>query len=397
MQNSVIFVLTRLPKKDGKGDQVVSYYRIQSFLQLGFKISIALISRAPPSEKVFCIESSPVNVTHFASTKADFIIGFLHTLLLGYPLQTALFYNGRLLDWVSKSTEAQVVYFTTFRTMLFSIKRLNAVRERLRNTRLVIDFIDAFSLNYARTHNRYAGLKKYLFKIEAERVNRCERALYEFCDISLFVSRIDKEALGFNNALIIKNGVSIKFLQSENKIPKNMKKISFWGNLNYHPNIDAVNYFLASYWEKVLRVNPNYTFYIYGRGGSDKNVSYWNSFKNVKVVGEVSDLASEVADSLCSVALLRTGAGMQNKVLESLALGIPVFTTSIGRGDISATKDQGLIVIDEAKEMLSWLEDLSNDDVLRDRMSEASSKFIISEHNWQKNNLYFGLRLKDGL
>jgi len=102
----------------------------------------------------------------------------------------------------------------------------------------------------------------------------------------------------------------------------------FTGNMDYAPNVDAVTYFVKEMWPQILKINPNTKFIIAGQRPIE-SVKKLES-NSIKVTGFVEDISDLYRKSTILIAPLRFGAGTQNKVLEAMAMGVPVVCTHIG-------------------------------------------------------------------
>lgn len=126
--------------------------------------------------------------------------------------------------------------------------------------------------------------------------------------------------------------------------PKNAARLLFVGNMAYRPNIDAVTYFCQSIYPKIKAEYPSIEFWIVGKDPAPEVANLKGN--GIHVTGQVDDLGSYYNDSIICVVPLRAGGGTRLKILEAMALGRPVVTTSIGCEGLDVKDGQHLFIAD---------------------------------------------------
>lgn len=248
----------------------------------------------------------------------------------------------------------------------------------------VVDFTDAISLNYIRSRRYRKGLFSLVNAIEAHRVLQYEKRAIAHADRALFVSDVDAEFLsnGGNEAKItvVPNGVDLqKFAFYDGPYDEN--KIAFVGNMRTFPNTDAVCYFVAHVFPMLQRARPGLKFYIVGNAPT-KQVSKLHDDKHIFVTGYVESTIPYVRDAAAVVAPMRVGAGIQNKILEALALGTPVVGTSIAAEGL---QHQYLSIGDTPAEISRAILDLLENRELRRRQAATGREYVEQSCSWQTN------------
>lgn len=195
------------------------------------------------------------------------------------------------------------------------------------NHNCILEATDALSKTYLQFYQAFNplhfNLKQFLYSIEYKRVHRCEQKYISFFRKTVFVSKDDIAFLGDpSNCFSYPNGVSLANSYKE-ALPN---KIVFVGNLRSLQNEDAVLFFSEKIFPLILHSIPDARFYIVGANPSEKVLSLQSN--NIIVTGYVPDLISSISDAALSVAPIRYAAGIQNKVLVSMAQKIPVVLTS---------------------------------------------------------------------
>jgi len=127
---------------------------------------------------------------------------------------------------------------------------------------------------------------------------------------------------------------------------------------------------------------PDVKFHIIGINPPPKILKL-NKDKNIIVKGPVEDLKYYLQNSACFVCPIRSGAGLQNKILEAMALGLPVITTSIGFEGIKAKEGEDLLVADEPEDFAEKIIRVIKGKSLRNSLSQSARKFIVERYNWK--------------
>jgi glycosyltransferase involved in cell wall biosynthesis len=212
-----------------------------------------------------------------------------------------------------------------------------------------IEMTDAISLAYARTTRIRLGniFRSLAYRIERSRLEEYEPRMIRSFDLAILVSSIDRDYLArdaeADNVLICPVGVEL------NEFPFDYspdgRTIVFVGNLTSHQNLDAVSYFAGDIFPLIRARNPNTLFKVVGRIAPSQRHAL-ERYPGVSVTGAVESVPDAVRGASAGVCPVRFGAGMQTKLLEYMALGIPAVTSPIGLEGLSATADRHLLLAD---------------------------------------------------
>ncbi len=209
--------------------------------------------------------------------------------------------------------------------------------------KLVVDFTDAFSLNFKRRAESSGFLLRGLLREELRRLVSFESDLVERSDLAMAVGSVDALALG-EKVKVVPNSVDLETFHPPGKdFPRN--DIIFTGNLNYTPNVAAAIYMATEILPLVLRECPSAKLRLVGANPSQKVRAL--ASRNVIVTGYVPSIADELRKARVAVAPLVGGAGLQNKILEAMACATPVVSTSIANAGIMARADKEILVADD--------------------------------------------------
>ncbi len=251
---------------------------------------------------------------------------------------------------------------------------------------IFLEMTDAISLNYQRVKavGSKHHWKSWVYAVEARRLLDYERkAVNEFAGVAL-VSAIDRDFLLQSQAnprvLVCSNGVDVSHLPFSRRSDAE-RVIVFIGNMTTVQNLDACQYFIEEVLP-LLRRHGDFRFRIVGRMHA-ADAARLNATAGVEVRANVASVADEVGDAYAAVAPMRLGAGVQNKVLEYMALGLATVSSRIGLEGLNAEPDKALLVAGSADEWVTQLLTLWRDTAQRGRMAENARRYVESEHMWQ--------------
>lgn len=288
------------------------------------------------------------------------------------PFQSC-FYWSRILDnKVNRIIEDEKPVLTIFeliRTILYS-KNIKTPKlldlADLLSRRYLQQFIGNNQLlsvagQYEKHHSKfirsifnYPSIKNYILKQEFLLMRKCERETTNLFDLVSLVSlkeiRIITKYTSKNNYVWIPNGVDIPLNCSARSINTCNKLISFVGVLDNPHNEQAVLYFIKDIFPYIIRIIPDIQFHIIGRNPTCNITKVAKKFKNhIHVFGDVINVEELLKDSMVTVVPLLIGSGVKTKIFESLKLGVPVVSTSIGAEGLVDEAYKCILVRDNPK------------------------------------------------
>lgn len=296
------------------------------------------------------------------------------------PLQVSYYYSKDFQKWIDlHQREYDIVFCSTIRTADY-------VKET--GCKKVIDFIDAISLHYQKGAKvRKNIIWKLVYFLEGKRLLSYERKLLNFFDLSLVVSSFDKNFIsgkpsGKNNFLILPNGVNPAYLKEEKKKIEEKDNLVFFGKMDYYPNKEAVGYFLKNVFPALKKKIPNIEFLIIG--SFSEKLKNLEAIPGVRIIGFVEDPSTYLRQAKAIVVPLRMGAGIQNKVIEAMALGRVVVSSPIGVRGIKGENKLHFLVAQDDKAFVDEIIDVFSDSRKRAYIGKNAKELIQKEYTWEK-------------
>jgi glycosyltransferase involved in cell wall biosynthesis len=193
--------------------------------------------------------------------------------------------------------------------------------------------------------------------------------------------RVLQVAPGYGPISIVPNGVDVAYFSSADFGPPEPDTLIYSGALTYHPNFDAVDFFLREVFPLIQTERPQVKLFITG-SLDGVPVERLPVNKNVIFTGYLDDIRPRVAQSWINVVPLREGGGTRLKILEALALGTPVVATHKGVEGLDLAAGQDLLVTDKPVEFATAVLHLLQNPSLRERLSRNGRQTVAARYNW---------------
>ena len=295
------------------------------------------------------------------------------------PLQTLYYFDPAFGQTARRSLAEQA-----FDLVHVQLARMAPVINWLGDVPTVIDLIDALSLNMRRRAQREKGPRAWAAGLEAQRLQRYERALSRQYNELVICSSPDKQAVGgYENIRVVPNAVSMdEFHYREDG--RETAMIVFTGRMGYFPNADAAAWFAEDVFPLVRRQIPEAQFFVVGADPTSA-VRKLAELPNVTVTGRVPRMQHYLERATVSVAPMRAGSGMQFKVLESMACGAPVVATPYALGGIDATDGEHLLVSTDAEGLAEHVAYILRDKRVRLSLARRARDLVETRYTWERS------------
>lgn len=295
------------------------------------------------------------------------------------PLQVAYFRSAKFAEKLNRVLESE-----HFDAVHVQHIRMTGFFRKGVNSNVILDLPDAFSLYWKRrAENAGNWFGRAFAKMEYRRLLHYEKAILPEFSLNLVCSAEDRDYLKKHTGAVIEvlpNGVDTTVFHPMPDIQPQTGRMLFTGNMDYEPNVDAVQYFCTELLPEIVKQIPGSRFVIAGQRPVPKVLALASD--HVEVTGFVKHLAEEYARASVLVAPLRFGAGTQNKVLESLAMGLPVVCTPVGFKGLGIENGEGAVKTEGGAEFVAETVKLLTDEAHRQQVIAAGGDTIRSRFSW---------------
>lgn len=378
----IFYFAHRIPYPPDKGDKIRAFHQIRE-LSARHRIRLFCLVDAPEDRgyvedlRRYCRSVDAVEQPVWASRARSLL-----ALLSGRSLSSAAFWSAEL----QRRVRARAREGTPDAALVFS-GAMAPYLSLLDSVPAVLDLVDVDSDKWSQYASKTWGPMSWIYRVEAERLSRLEVETAERLGRAVFVSNV--EAQLFRNraptcdCVVIANGVDLGYFHSEpGDAPPSEPRIVFVGMMDYFPNVDAVVHFCSNVFPLVRRGIPDARFDVVGRNPT-RPVLQLGRIPGVRVTGSVPDVRPYVRSAALAVAPFRVARGLQNKVLEAMALRRPVVGTPTGFQGTAATDEDGVRIVEDPVRMASAIVELLRDPSLRAAAGERARAYVERNHRWE--------------
>ena len=369
-------LLSRVPYPLEKGDKLRAYNHIRC-LSKYYDIYLFCLNDThlhPDAVKKLSEFCKSVSIAKL--TKKNIYAGILRAIFSGIPMQAGFFFNKKIKEQIHRKID--------------EIKPDHIFCQLIRVTEYVkdipisktLDYQDVFSKGAERLSTKASFFMKPFLRIEAKRVEKYERYIFDKFDNKCIISIPDRDAINHSDKHkihVIPNGVDTDFFK-----PYECKKeydLLFTGNMNYSPNVDSVEYLVKNVLPLLKNKIPVVKILIAG-ADPHKRVQKLAS-DDVTVSGWVEDMRDCYARSRVFVAPMQIGTGLQNKLLEAMAMKLPCITSGLANNALLANEDSEILVGYSAEDYASKIVLLLKDTAMYQKISDGGHRFVLKNFNWE--------------
>jgi glycosyltransferase involved in cell wall biosynthesis len=324
--------------------------------------------------KAFCKE-----IEVFELSRKSILLNLIKGVFNSLPYQVNYFLNKsiqtKIRDLINQEKPDKV---------LVQLPRIAEYGLDIAGIETIIDFQDCFSKIMFGRSEKGNWPFKVLYKWEANRMKKYEARIFSKFDRQIIISDADSDAMPISateklSLNVVSNGVETNYY-----FPQNLEKefdILFSGNMNYPPNIDAAIFLVKKIMPLVWKVYPKSKVLLLG---TEPHTSIRKlASQNVMVSGWVEDVRPYYAKCRIMVAPMRLGAGLQNKLLQAMAMKIPCVSTHLANSSLGAKPGLEILVAETPEENAKAILKLLNDKQFAHNIAENGLRFIKKTYSWE--------------
>lgn len=394
MKPAIIFLCQRTPYPPIKGDRITTYNFIR-FLARRHRVFLGTFFDDPTDAEGIPELRRLVDTLQIAAIRKPWaFVRAAPRWLWGEPISFALFRSARLGRWLDEVLRherptAIVAYSSNIAT--YAVDRIS--RHGGKPPRVVLIYGDVDSEKFAQYAERAQGPYKWILRLEAKRVRREERRLAEQADTVTLVTA--DEALLFKrvhgqstaNVEVLPNGVDTEIFDPDRypvaPFSHQGPVFMFTGAMDYQPNVEAVAWFSRMVFPRLRERLPGSAFLIVGARPTPEVRQLAKDISGVEVTGRVESTAQYLAHATVVVAPLQIARGVQNKVLEAMAMARPVVASKSATTGIDAEPDRHLACAETPDQWIETCTRLVSDVPTAEAMGRAARRLMLEAYNWE--------------
>jgi sugar transferase (PEP-CTERM/EpsH1 system associated) len=377
---NILYLCHRFPYPPKRGGKIRPFHMIRHLGESGHQVTVCSLVRSD-AEAEDAAGIAP-HCTHFEAVRVRESLQYarmIARLPVPTPSSMGYFYSASLAATVRRllATERWDLVFVHCSSVAQYVQHLRGVPK-------ILDFGDMDSQKWL----DYAKFKPFPlsmgYRLEGTKLASAEKRLARQFDLCTTITRAERATLDAYGTGVetdwFPNGVDSEYFCPTDGA-YDPDTVSFIGRMDYYPNQECMQRFCSEVWPLVKARRPTMKLIIVGADPSAAIVAL-GELPGVSVTGSVSDVRPFVRTSAAMVAPLAIARGTQNKILEAMAMGVPVVTSSAAAGGVDAEAESHLLVADSAAETAAALLRIVENPIERSRLARAGRDRMLSCHAW---------------
>jgi polysaccharide biosynthesis protein PslH len=358
-----------------KGDQARSYNQIRCLREQDHDVDLLTFGSKEEEE---ALKGSRLfrRISVVRPSRLGQLLGCLRSVWQRKPLQVGYYRSPEM------SARVQEVLAEGYPDLaVVQMIRMAPYFEGIRGLPLALDLIDSMWLNMRARAMASSKLLSWFWNMEAERSRRYEQELLGRFKRLFVVSERDQRVLSSDTAVTVcPNGIDLKRFPFYHG-PREGGRILFFGNLQYFPNVDAALYLANDVFPLILERMPFAKLILVGATPSPRLLRLRS--ERIEVTGFVPDLTEELNRAQLALLPIRLGSGMQNKLLEAMAAGLPVVSTPFVQEGISAREGEHLLLGSTPRELADAACRVMASEKLARQLSINARRLVETSYSWR--------------
>jgi sugar transferase (PEP-CTERM/EpsH1 system associated) len=389
----LLLLAHRLPYPPNKGDKIRSYHLVR-WLSQYFDIYLGTFYDDVNDEKFighlsfFTKETYalPLQINTFSKVKNGLL-----ALVKGNAITIECFYSKSMQTWVNDIVSAKKI---THNFVICSSMARYVMNDNLKFDNKIIDLMDLDSDKWLQYHKKFSGVMSLIYARESKKLFKFEMEIAKKFNSCVFVSQVELDLFNEktehkykDSFFSIQNGIDSEYFSANQIVDNDLQGrhyLVFTGTMNAVSNVESILWFINTVWHKLRFFYPFLELLIVGNKPMDK-VLHWDKKCGVTVTGTVPDVRPYLKYSIAAVAPMVLARGVQNKVLEAMAMEKSLVLTHKAAEGIHLSVQQREFVTDDSNEMLKFLSFLINHPDEAREIGKSNRQIVLNRYNWSKS------------
>jgi len=395
----ILFLISQLPYPPDTGAKIRSFNLIKALAKAHSITLVTYGAREVEMEKIRRLAELPVKITLVPMGNGNPYMLAFRNLFSRYPYSVDKYYSAGMAGEVAKlleSEEFDLIHCDSLQ-MSRNVLKFKHIPKIMTEHNIESQILERVAYNETNIFKRLYFYIQYL-KLRRYEVFACRQF-----DRMIAVSEEDKRYLARfipeNHISIVPNGVDTEFFSPQpttHNPPSRKFSLIYTGSMDWQPNDDAMIYFIRDVYPLIKErlskseiarndenSSPQITLTIVGRDPSSALQKLALSDRSIKVTGRVEDVRPYVANSPVFIVPLRIGGGSRLKILEAMAMGKAVVSTSIGCEGLEVTDKKNIIIADKPGDFADAVTFLLRDREYAGRLGKAGRKLVEERYDWK--------------
>jgi polysaccharide biosynthesis protein PslH len=376
-----LFVTARLPFPPDDGWKIRTYHIMKGVAASGYKVDLVTFMRPGEDHSLADGLKDVCRTVDITTRQKNYAVSDLvKGVLTQTPFPVYNYHDKKMISTLAKrvsSTQYDVVQFEDIVTAHYrELIPLGAAKVILDMHNIESHLMERFAVESASLAKSWYARQtaRKLSRHELEQARNCDRVFVCSCEDG----RLLEERGNAHNIVVIPNGVDTVFFSPMEVIPD--LSLVFVGSMDYHANVTAVLHFARHIFPLIASRHPNVRWYIVGKNPTCEVRAL--ASEQIIVTGAVPDVRPYVARAAVIVVPLLVGGGTRLKILEAMAMGKAVLSTSIGSEGIAVTQEENILLADTPEDFANEVSRLLEDHDLTERLGIAARAFVELRYSW---------------
>lgn len=375
----ILYLMYRFPYPLDKGDKLRAFNFIKQLSKDHEIYLVSIIDEIIQPQWQEIVSKFAKKIFLVKQSRIKLIKNIFLNLLNGKPLQNAFVFDKSLkkqVDKIIKETNCDIAISLMVRPAEYLLEQ---------KIKKVLDYQDALSIGFTRRSQRNSFPKSLFYKEEAKRLRKYENFLFDKFDAKLIITEEDKKCIDHKDKAsiyVIPNGIDTSYFSPENDVEKDID-ILFVGNMQYEPNILCVKYIASEIFPKIKLSKPDAKFMIAGAEPTKEVQALAN--ESIIITGRLDDIREAYKRGKIFLAPMQTGTGLQNKLLEAMAMKIPVVTSELCNKALYAKENDEILIGRSTEQYVEHFMSLLRDKSFYDKIRINGFNFVLQNFSWEEN------------
>ncbi len=375
----IFVILSRVPYPLEKGDKLRAYHQLKELSERHEVVLCCLTDTTvhPLAREVLKDICAQIYIFHLQRWRI--YLNLFFCIFSRKPFQVMYFYQRKVHRSITSlidSNKPDHIYCQLIRTAEYA-KNEHSYRKTL-------DYQDAFSKGMERRLLKSRWPWKALFTAERKRLIAYENIIFEYFEGKTIISEEDRSHIYHperKKIRVVTNGIDTQFFQPLHKHPKECD-VLFTGNMSYPPNVEAAEFIVLEVLPLLRLSKPDCNVTLAG-SSPHLRVKALGQLAGVHVTGWVEDLRPVYASAKCFLAPMQTGTGLQNKLLEAMAMELPCVTSPLANKPLGAEEGITIRVANSPWEYATAILEILESQALQASMGQHSRTFVKRHFSWK--------------
>lgn len=381
---NILFLTTRFPYPPDDGGKIDTLANL-NILSKNYNVFLFYIGNKDEREKELEEHINLQGLYNYTKNAKNNLIGIFINLFCKVPYTISKYHDYNIykkIEGIIKEKNINIVFIDHLHMAFYG----KLIKEKFDGIKLILREHNAEYIFWKRIFKEEKNIiKKFIFWWQSLKILNYEREITNIFDRCVMISPIDQLNLKKINTnaktVAIPTAMNIKKYQFSHTINTISHSMIYLGNFSWLPNLQGLLWFLREVWPEIIGMFPKAKLFIVGKNPPKEISEYQNN--DIIVTGYVNDVKLWIAKSEIFIVPLFSGGGIRIKILEAMAIGKPIVSTSIGAEGIDAKNMKNIIISDNKESFVKSIKLLFYNKKIRDNLSKNSRKLIEEKYSFE--------------